>query len=58
MAATTSQGKSFTIFTAGITVAAAGLAFSGSGIGKLALVAGLAIIGYSFLKFFLIKPQE
>jgi hypothetical protein len=58
MAATTSQGKSFTLFVAGITVAAAGLAFSSSGIGKVALVAGLAIIGFSFFKFFMIKPLE
>jgi hypothetical protein len=58
MAATTSQGKSFTVFIAGITVAAAGLAFSSSGIGKVALVAGLAIIGFSFFKFFMIKPLE
>jgi len=58
MAATTSQGKSFTIFIAGTTVAATGLAFSASGIGKAALVAGLAIIGYSFFKFFVMKPLE
>lgn len=58
MAATTSQGKSFTVFIVGITVAAAGLAFSASGIGKVSLVAGLAIIGYSFFKFFTIKPLE
>jgi hypothetical protein len=58
MAATTSQGKSFTVFVAGITVAAAGLAFSASGIGKVALVAGLAIIGFSFFRFFMIKPLE
>jgi hypothetical protein len=58
MAATTSQGKSFTVFIVGITVAAAGLAFSASGIGKVALAAGLAIVGYSFFKFFMIKPLE
>ena len=58
MAATTSQGKSFTVFMVGITVTAAGLAFIASGIGKVALVAGLAIIGYSFFKFFMIKPLE
>jgi hypothetical protein len=58
MAATTSQGKSFTAFIVGITVAAAGLAFSATGIGKVALVAGLAIIAFSFFKFFMIKPLE
>jgi hypothetical protein len=58
MAATKSQGKSLTVFMAGITVAAAGLSFSASGIGKVALAVGLAIIGYSFFKFFLMKPLE
>ena len=58
MAATTSQGKSFTVFIVGITVAAAGLAFSATGIGKVALVAGLAIVAYSFFRFFMIKPLE
>jgi hypothetical protein len=58
MAATTSQGKSFTVFIAGITVAAAGLAFLSTGIAKLALVVGLAIIGFSFFSFFKIKPDE
>ncbi len=58
MAATTSQGKSFTVFIVGVTVAAAGLAFSATGIGKVALVAGLAIVAYSFFKFFMIKPLE
>src|SRR4051794_69354 len=58
MAATTSQGKSFTVFIVGITVAAAGLAFISTGIAKLALIAGLAIIGISFFSFFNIKPQE
>jgi hypothetical protein len=58
MAATTSQGKSFTVFIVGITVAAAGLAFISTGIAKLALVAGLAIIGISFFSFFKIKPHE
>ena len=58
MAATTSQGKSFTVFIVGITVAAAGVAFSASGVGKVALVAGLAIVAYSFFQFFKIKPSE
>jgi hypothetical protein len=58
MAATTSQGKSFTVFIVGATVAAAGLAFISTGIAKLALVAGLAIVAISFFSFFKIKPQE
>src|SRR3974377_189864 len=58
MAATTSQGKSLTTFMVGITVAAAGLAFIATGIAKLALVAGLAIIALSLFSFFKIKPLE
>ncbi len=58
MAATTSQGKSFTLFIVGVTVAAAGLAFIATGIAKLALVAGVAIIAFSFFSFFKIKPLE
>src|SRR3954447_14798456 len=58
MAATTSQGKSFTAFIVGTTVAAAGLALNSTAMGKVALAAGLAIIGYSFFKFFMIKPLE
>jgi hypothetical protein len=58
MAATTSQGKSLTTFMVGITVAAAGLAYIATGIAKLALVAGLAIIGFALFSFFRIKPLE
>ena len=58
MAATTSQGKSFSLFLAGLTVAAAGLAFVASGAGKLALIIGLAIVGLSLAVFFKIKSAE
>ena len=58
MAATTSQGKSFSLFLAGLTVAAAGLAFVASGGGKLALIIGLAIVGLSLAVFFKIKSTE
>jgi hypothetical protein len=58
MAATTSQGKSFTIFIVGLTVAAAGLAFIATGIAKVALVIGLVTVGYSFARFIKIKPLE
>jgi len=58
MAATTSQGKSFTAFMVGVTVTAAGLALSSTMMGKVAMAAGLAIIGYSFFKFLMIKPLE
>lgn len=58
MAATKSQGKSFALFIAGFTVATAGLAYVGSGAGKLALVAGLIVLGAAFAVFFKIKPLE
>lgn len=58
MAATTSQGKSFALFLAGLTVAAAGLAFVASGAGKLALVVGLVVVGVAFAVFLKIKPAE
>jgi hypothetical protein len=58
MAATTSQGRTFTIFITGLTVAAAGLAFVGSGGGKLALGLGLIIIAFSGARFLKIKPLE
>lgn len=58
MAATTAQGRSFAFFTAGITVAAAGLAYVATGAGKLALVIGLVIVAVSMFAFFKIKPAE
>ncbi len=58
MAATTSQGKSFTLFITGITVAAAGLAYGATGLGKLALVVGFLIVALSFARFLKIKPLE
>ncbi len=58
MAATKSQGKTFTIFMVGITVATAGLASIATGLGKVALIAGLVITAYSFAAFLKIKPLE
>lgn len=58
MAATTSQGKSFALFLAGLTVAAAGLAFVASGAGKLALVVGLVVVCVASAVFLKIKPAE
>jgi len=58
MAATTSQGKSFALFLAGLTVAAAGLAYVASGTGKLALVVGLVVVGVALAIFLKIKPAE
>ncbi len=58
MAATKSQGRDFTLFMVGLTAVCAGIAFSDSGTGKLALVVGaLAVIG-SLWGFFKIKPLE
>jgi hypothetical protein len=58
MAATTSQGRAFTVFMAGLTVAAAGLAFVGSAGGKVALVVGLIIVAFACASFMKIKPLE
>jgi len=58
MAATTSQGKTFTLFMVGATTAAAGLAYLSSGGGKAALVLGLILIAASFAGFLKIKPFE
>lgn len=58
MAATKSQGKTFTLFIVGFTVACAGLAFFATGIAKLALVVGLGVMAFSFAGFFRIKPLE
>jgi heme A synthase len=58
MAATKSQGRSFTIFIVGVTATAVGLAAFSSGVGKLALIGGLVILVASFALFFNIKPEE
>jgi len=58
MAATTSQGKTFTLFMVAITAACAGIAYFSTASGKLALVIGLLGLGISALSFIKIKPQE
>lgn len=58
MAATASQGKSFTLFMVAITAAAAGVAYFSTGAGKLALVVGLAGLAISAISFFKIKSEE
>jgi len=58
MAATKSQGRSFSLFMLGVTLSAAGIAYFGSGSGKLALIAGLVVLAASFGLFFKIKPDE
>lgn len=58
MAATTQQGKSFTLFMVGITATAAGIAFISSGTGKVALVIGVLAVATSLFGFLKIKPLE
>ena len=58
MAATKSQGRSFSLFMIGVTVAAIGTAYFSSGSGKLALIVGLAVTAISFGAFLKIKPDE
>jgi hypothetical protein len=58
MAATTSQGKTFTLFMAGATTATAGLAYITSGAGIAAFIVGLVLVSASFVGFIQIKPLE
>jgi uncharacterized membrane protein len=58
MAASKSQGRSFTLFMVGVTAAAAGIAYISSGGGKVALVLGLIILIASFAGFLKIRPLE
>jgi hypothetical protein len=58
MAATKSQGKSFTLFLVGLTAVAVGIANLSDGPGKVALLIGLLIFAASFWQFFKIKPLE
>jgi uncharacterized membrane protein len=58
MAATSNQGKTFTLFIASLTVAAAGLAFWASGMGKVTLIVGLVGVALAFAGFLKIKPAE
>jgi hypothetical protein len=58
MAATKSQGKSFTLFLVGLTAAAVGIANLSEGAGKVALLIGLLIVAVSFWQFFKLKPLE
>jgi hypothetical protein len=58
MAATTSQGKTFTLFMLGATTAAAGLAYITTGAGTAAFIVGLFLVAASFVGFIRIKPLE
>ncbi len=55
MAANTGQGRSFTTFLVGLTVACAGLAGFG---GKPVLIVGLVILAVSLFGFLKLKPLE
>lgn len=58
MAATTSQGRTFTLFMVGLTAAAAGIAGISSGAGKAVLVIGLIAVAISLAGFLKIRPLE
>jgi hypothetical protein len=58
MAASKSQGKSFTLFLAGLTATCAGIAYSTTGVGVVALIAGVVALIISFVAFIKIKPLE
>jgi hypothetical protein len=58
MAATKTQGTTFTLFMGGLTAACAGIAYFSSGAGKAALVLGLICLAVSFVYFLKIKSLE
>jgi uncharacterized membrane protein len=58
MAATKTQGKTFMLFMVGLTGACAGIAYSTTGAGKVALGIGLIAVAVSLFEFFKIKPLE
>lgn len=58
MAASKAQGKSFSLFLVGLTLACAGLAYLSSGLGKVSLLLGLVFLGICCWEFFKLKPLE
>lgn len=58
MAANSGQGRSFTTFLVGLTLACAGLASFSSGIGKIGLLLGVVVILASMFGFLKLKPLE
>lgn len=58
MAAGKAQGKSFSVFLVGLTLACAGVASLDTGAGKLAAVVGAVIVAVSFVTFLKLKPLE
>jgi hypothetical protein len=58
MAANTGQGRSFTTFLVGLTVACVGIAYFSAGYGKPLLVVGVIIVIASMFGFLKLKPLE
>jgi hypothetical protein len=58
MAATTGQGRGFTTFLVGLTLACVGIAYFSSGFGKPVFAIGLIIFVISLFGFLKIKPLE
>lgn len=58
MAATTGQGRSFTTFLVGFTLACVGIAYFSSGFGKPVFALGLVIFVISLFRFLKLKPLE
>jgi hypothetical protein len=58
MAATKSQGRAFSVFMVGLTLATAGIAYFSSGSGKIAFIAGLAVFVASLAMLLKAKPEE
>ncbi len=58
MAANSKQGQSFGVFLVGLTLACAGLAGLASGLGKVAIIAGVVLLAASAWQFIQLKPLE
>ena len=58
MAASTGQGRSFTTFLVGLTVACVGIAYFSSTFGKPLFVVGLIVVVASLFGFLKLKPLE
>ena len=58
MAANTGQGRGFTTFLIGFTVACVGIASLSTGLGKFLLAVGVVIVVASLFGFLKLKPLE
>jgi uncharacterized membrane protein len=58
MAANTGQGRGFTTFLVGLTVACVGIAYFSTGFGKALFVVGLVVLVASLFEFSKLKPLE